>query len=137
MLGRNKTSGNFAHLKMDTVIGPDTVFEGNLVTRETTRVDGVVKGEIKSEGTVILGTGGKMVGNIQANVVLVAGEIQGDITASVRVEASSTGRIFGNIITKALVIDENAVLQGKCTMNEEKSAISEEVKSVVEQVTEA
>lgn len=105
--------------KINSIIGLDTLFEGNLTTKDTTRVDGTIKGNVKSEGTLIVGPKGTVEGNITATNIIVGGIIEGDLIASGKVEITSTGSIKGDITTKSLIIDENAVFQGTCSMNAE------------------
>ncbi len=102
---------------INTVIGAGTEFVGDLNTKDTTRIDGVIRGNIQSEGTVIIGTSGQVEGNIQATEVSIAGMIKGDMTATNRIEILSSAHIEGNITTKSLCIDEHAVFQGVCNMN--------------------
>lgn len=102
---------------VNTVIGAGTEFVGDLKTKDTARIDGVIQGNIQSEGTVIIGTGGQVNGNIQAVEISVAGMIKGDLVAQNRIEILSSAHIEGNITTKSLCIDEHAVFQGVCNMN--------------------
>ncbi len=102
---------------VNTVIGAGTEFIGDLNTKDTTRIDGVIRGNIQSEGTVIIGTNGQVEGNINAVEVRIAGMIKGDMTAQNRIEILSSAHIEGNITTKSLCIDEHAVFQGVCNMN--------------------
>lgn len=115
MLARKSTD---VTMNVNTIIGEGTVFVGDLTAKDTTRVDGEIKGNIKSEGAVVIGTGGRIEGNIYAETVKVGGNVKGDIHADNKVEASATARIFGNISARVLVVDENAVFQGSCNMGE-------------------
>lgn len=102
---------------VNTVIGAGTEFIGDLKTKDTTRIDGIIRGNIQSDGTVIIGMGGQVEGNINAVEVSIAGMIKGDMTAQNRIEILSSAHIEGNITTKSLCIDEHAVFQGVCNMN--------------------
>ena len=84
---------------VNTIIGAGTEFVGDLNTKDTTRIDGVIRG------------------NIQSEEVSIAGMIKGDMTAQNRIEILSSAHIEGNITTKSLCIDEHAVFQGVCNMN--------------------
>lgn len=112
MLSRKNTAE-----KIDSIIGTDAVVEGNLTTGSITRIDGSVQGNIKSKGTLIVGSGGSVKGNIEALQVMIAGEVTGDLFVQEKIEVSSSGKVIGNIHTKSLVVDENAVFQGQCIMN--------------------
>lgn len=113
--------------KIDSIIGADAVVTGNLKTGATTRIDGVVQGDIESKGTLIVGVGGKITGNITAAYIMVAGEVKGDLFAGEKIEVSSSGKITGNIQTKSLIVDENAMFQGKCIMNVDKKEESQTI----------
>ncbi len=120
-----KKSDEYVLNRVNSVIGKGTVFEGIISTKETLRVDGLVKGTINSEGTLVIGNGGKVEGTINTVNVLVGGEVEGEIFASNNVEANPTGRIFGSIHTKNLIVDEKAIFQGTCEMLEENGEGSE------------
>ncbi len=111
-----KKSNNEA-MVINTVIGAGTEFVGDLTTKDTTKIDGTIRGNIQSEGIIIIGTNGHVEGNINAVEVRIAGMIKGDMTAENRIEILSSAHIEGNITTKSLCIDEHAVFQGVCNMN--------------------
>lgn len=103
--------------KIGSIIGADMVIEGNIKATEAIRVEGNVNGDVSSEGTLVISSTGKVVGNIRGNNIMIAGSIEGDLVSEGRTEVASTGKIIGNIRTKSLIVDENAVFQGQCTMN--------------------
>lgn len=111
-----KTKNELHSQKINSIIGPDTLLEGNFITKETTRIEGVIRGNIKAEGTLVVGASGKIYGNVEAEHVIVGGLVEGDLTVNGKVEIIATGTIQGDITTKSLVIDENAIFQGTCTM---------------------
>lgn len=111
-----KKVDDYVASRVNSVIGKGTEFEGTIRTKETFRVEGLVKGNIISEGTLIIGNGGKVDGTIEACNILIGGEAYGELYASNKIEANASGRIFGNIHTKSLIVDENAIFQGTCEM---------------------
>lgn len=118
MLGK-KESTETTNVKIKSLIGQDAVFEGTLRAKETTRVDGLIKGDIRIEETLILGISGKVVGNVNASTIMVGGQVEGDLHAKEKIIISATGKVNGNLHTKKLIVDENAVFHGQCFMNEE------------------
>ena len=58
---------------------------------------------------------------------MVAGIVEGDLTSAGRTEVASTGSIRGNIQTKSLIVDENAIFQGQCNMNSAEVKLIEEI----------
>ena len=99
-----------------TLIGQGTVFKGTLTTKETVRIDGLIKGEIHSEEHLIIGETGRIEGNITSQSVLNAGYIHGNVTIDERLEITSTGVIIGDIVTNALIVEEGASFKGNCQM---------------------
>jgi cytoskeletal protein CcmA (bactofilin family) len=99
-----------------TLIGQGTVLDGTVTTKETIRIDGLVKGEIHSEGNLIVGETGRIEGNVHSRSVLNAGYIHGNLKVDERLEITSTGTIVGDIVTVALVIEEGASFKGNCSM---------------------
>ncbi len=112
--------------QVGTIIGPGAVLEGPLTTKDSTRIDGTVKGNVTVSGALIVGQDGKVIGTISALNVYVAGEVTGNITAPQgKIEISDTGKVSGDITCKGIIIDENAVFQGKCEMTgQDKSSAS-------------
>ena len=102
--------------RVSSVIGKKTVVEGTLIGNELLRIDGLVKGVVRSEGKVIIGNGGTVEGKVIANEIFVGGTIKGELFATGKVEANKTGLILGDIHTKCLIVDENAVFEGRCEM---------------------
>ena len=102
--------------RVSSVIGKKTVVEGTLKGYELLRIDGLVKGKVVSDGKVIIGRGGMVEGIVDAVEIYVGGTINGELFASEKVEANPTGEIYGDIHTKRLIVDDNAVFEGRCEM---------------------
>lgn len=111
-----KRTDSYKASKVCTVIGKGTTFDGTLTTAETVRIEGLVKGNIISEGTLIVGYGGKVEGTIEAVNILIGGEVHGELYASGKIEVNPTGKIYGNLHTKSLIVDDKALFQGTCEM---------------------
>lgn len=106
-------------VKISTLLGKGTQIEGDFAAEGSTRIDGIINGNVTIQGTVIIGAEGKINGNVTADGAVVAGEVIGDITVTEKLEALATAKILGDITTKVIVIDEHAVFQGNCNMNQE------------------
>ena len=124
MFNRNKEVNNASEFnKIDTILGESAVLEGVVKTSGTTRVDGRVKGEARSEGLLIIGESGYIEGDVTAEDMLIAGQVKGQIHVKDRLEIAETGKVVGDIYTKKLVISEGASFEGKCVMTEEKVVV--------------
>jgi len=131
MIGKNKNTMATAgtKTKVSTVLGEGTVFDGNLKTSGTVRVDGTVNGNCTSDEEMILGHEGVVKGNVSAKNIIISGRVDGDITSLGKLEILSTGKVNGNIAARSLVIDEGASFDGKCTITSEVQPVRNTVKS--------
>ncbi len=116
-------SGDAGLDQITTIIAQGAVIDGPLTTKEGTRIDGTVNGNVTVNGSLIVGQEAKIVGAVTATNLFLAGEIQGNVgVANGKVEISDTGKLIGDLAAKTLVIDENALFQGQCTMTQEKTS---------------
>ena len=97
-------------------LGKGTEFEGMLTFEGTVRIDGKFSGEIFAKGTLILGESSQLNAKIEANKVIISGEVNGNINAVSRVEIHAPGKVYGNIKSPILVIDEGVIFEGNCQM---------------------
>ncbi|RLB44353.1 MAG: polymer-forming cytoskeletal protein [Deltaproteobacteria bacterium] len=102
--------------EMNAFLGEGTEFEGKLSFTGSVRLDGRFKGEIFSEGTLVVGDSAFIEGEIEVSEIIVSGEIKGSITASKRIEIHAPGKVFGNIQSPVVVIDEGVIFEGNCKM---------------------
>jgi cytoskeletal protein CcmA (bactofilin family) len=100
-----------------TSIGEECVFEGNISTSSSTRIDGKLIGKISGENTLIVGERGVILGEVKASEVIVYGRIEG-IIDSERLEIKSSGIVTGDIFIDRLVIEEGGIYNGRCGMSE-------------------
>jgi len=106
-------------VQINTLIGKDAELLGDFTAAGSVRIDGKVTGNVTISGTLIIGAGGSIDGSVSAEAVVVGGEVTGDIIAPKKAELTSTAKVLGDITTGVIVIDENAVFQGRCDMNQE------------------
>ncbi|WP_051199213.1 MULTISPECIES: bactofilin family protein [Butyrivibrio] len=103
--------------QVGTIIGPGAVIDGPLTTKDSTRIDGTIKGNVTISGALIVGQEGKIFGTASGVNIYVAGEVNGNLSAPQgKVEISDTGKVVGDVICKGIIIDENAIFQGRCEM---------------------
>ena len=106
-----------------TIIGKDTVFEGTLTSDASVRINGAVIGDVRVKGVVILSATGRIEGTIEAESIIVAGKVEGNMSIRDKVNVEPSGQIYGEIITKKFVIDEESVFEGNCVMNRDGKVI--------------
>lgn len=80
------------------------------------RINTHVKGEILSEGTVVVHDQGEVDAEVRSRVVSVTGKMKGAIHASERLEIKEHGVVLGDIYTPCLVVDPGGFFDGQCHM---------------------
>ena len=118
----DKYIANDDRIKVDTttittMVGVDTLIEGTLKTKSSIRINGTIIGDVRADGIVVLTKTGKIVGTIEAESIIVAGVVEGNMSIRDKVNVEATGEIYGDVITKKFVIDEESIFQGNCIMN--------------------
>jgi cytoskeletal protein CcmA (bactofilin family) len=104
--------------RVTSVLGPGIAWKGSIGGSGGVRVEGAFDGEIHLRGMLVVGETGRVTSeHVNANVVIVAGALQGNITAQ-KVEIRSTGRVWGDVVTAAFATEEGAFLRGQITMEE-------------------
>jgi cytoskeletal protein CcmA (bactofilin family) len=93
-------------------------FSGKLSFKDTVRIDGRFDGEISSENTLIVGETGSITATIRSQMIVISGEVHGEITASGQVVLHKTARVDGNIHTARLVVEDGAIFTGRIEMNQ-------------------
>jgi cytoskeletal protein CcmA (bactofilin family) len=97
-------------------------FKGDLEFDDTMRIDGKFNGTITSKNELIVGESAHIDGTIHVGRVAISGTVVGKIKADQRVEIHRNGKVYSDIDTPALIIEEGAIFQGNCVMGDKKSA---------------
>jgi cytoskeletal protein CcmA (bactofilin family) len=105
--------------KPETIIGAATSFNGDLQAEGTLRIEGRVEGSVTTTGNVIVGPTARVTASICGQNILVAGVVQGNITAAQRLEIIATGKVSGDITARVLLIEEGGLFSGHSTMRDE------------------
>ena len=105
-----------------SLLGEGVEVVGDLSFTHGLRVDGTVKGKVRSEATLVIGPKGKVEGEVSIRRVSITGEFRGTVHASDRVEIHREGKVYGDLYTPCLIIEAGAFFEGKCNMSEQKVA---------------
>lgn len=100
---------------IETVIGPNTRVKGNIQGDGGLKVEGIVEGALETTGNLVITESAKILAEVKANNISVAGAIKGNVTAN-RIEILDTGRVWGDLTTKSCLINEGAYLRGQIIM---------------------
>ena len=103
-----------------TIISHGVKLEGKISSGGSIRVDGVIQGDILSQGNVTVGEQGDVNGQINATSVTVGGKVVGTVNAKEKLIMESKANLKGDIFTKILVIEAGARFDGKSNMGDVK-----------------
>ena len=108
-------------------LGRDTEFEGNLSFKGMVRIDGRFKGEINTEGTLIVGETAVIDTDIHASNIIISGEVRGHIVAGEKIEILSPGKVFGDIEAPSVTINTGVIFEGNCKTQERDEVVNDKV----------
>lgn len=111
------------------MIGNGTIITGNIQSKSDIRIDGVLKGSVKTEGKLVVGSAGVVEGDVVCASADISGEIKAKITVSQLLSLKSTSKLTGDIITNKLSIEPGATFSGSCSMG----AVIKDIKHVEKQ----
>ncbi|HEX3527410.1 MAG TPA: polymer-forming cytoskeletal protein [Thermoanaerobaculia bacterium] len=93
--------------------------QGELRFQTSFRVDGTFNGSVVSDGDLIVGDGGEVEGDLRVGQIIISGTVRGTVRASRRVHLSPSGKVFADVDTPSLIIEDGAVFEGRCSMTRE------------------
>ena len=112
--GKSTQRDGFA---IDTLIGPDVVVRGDLEFSGGLYVEGRIVGKVQAAAgkpaSLILSENGAIEGEIHAPVVVINGELTGDVHASERIELAPKARVQGNVHYAVVEMSAGAQLTGR------------------------
>jgi len=108
------------------IIGNGTKITGNIETSGDIRIDGVLIGNLSTQGKVVIGATGSVEGEVVCVNSDVSGQLKGKISVKELLSLKVTAKIFGDIITNKLAIEPNAVFTGTCNMGGENNIASKQ-----------
>ncbi|MBN2311575.1 MAG: polymer-forming cytoskeletal protein [Candidatus Hydrogenedentes bacterium] len=111
--GKKRT---YSETKVATIIGQGTHVIGEVKSKGTVRVEGMISGQVRCEDTVVIQETGRVKGDLTAGQVIISGEVEGNVFAQDRLEVTSKGKLIGDITAPRVSIAEGVLFEGQCTM---------------------
>lgn len=90
---------------------------GNSASSEFFADAAKIEGEVASTGTVKVGAGSVIIGNISATSAVIAGAVKGDIDVQGPVVVDTSAVVMGNIKSRSVQINNGAVIEGFCSQS--------------------
>ncbi|MDR0458283.1 MAG: polymer-forming cytoskeletal protein [Burkholderiaceae bacterium] len=104
--------------QIDTLIAQHCTLEGDLNSENSVKIDGVIHGTLRCQGSAIIGETGLVKGDVHSVDLLVIGKLEGNVFAE-NLHLHATANIIGEINARTLQVDTGAHYSGTVTMRDE------------------
>ena len=95
-------------------IGPTVTIKGEISSNEPLAIAGRVEGKVDVSGhDLSIEAGGRVIADLTAATITVAGSVKGSLLADTRIDLRSTAEVEGDLSAPALAIAEGAYVSGK------------------------
>jgi cytoskeletal protein CcmA (bactofilin family) len=122
MWGNRKAKEPRVPAQLGAFLDNGSEIEGKYTCTGTVMLDAKLRGELTAKGTLFIGENGVVEATIRAAEVVVRGTVVGNMTVAERVELKASARVTGDVEAPVVVIEEGAVLDGRCRMTKDKPA---------------
>jgi len=99
-----------------SIIGPGMKITGDCESDGTIRVEGSIEGSVRAAKSVVVGKDGLVVGDVTTQDAIIAGRVNGSVTAESRVELQASCRIEGDIRSRRVKLEEGGQVDGALHM---------------------
>lgn len=113
----SSTPAKFLSPSMRAWIDADAVVSGRLSFSEPTRIDGTLRGEVRTTDTLVIGERGCVDGTIRAARLVILGRVKGRVLDADRVEIGPQGTLRGALETRTLVLQDGGRVDGPCRID--------------------
>ena len=100
-----------------SLIGSGTTLKGDITSNADLRVDGTLIGNINSTAKIIIGSNGRVEGDIVGQTADITGTVTGTIKVKDLLQLKGNCAVNGNIFAGKLQIDPSAIFNGECHMS--------------------
>lgn len=107
-----------------SLLSKEIKFEGDIQGNEDFQVDGELKGSINLAGSIYVGPTGIVEADVEADNVVIQGQITGNVKARKQLQIQSTGKLLGDCSATSIDIKEGALFEGRSKMIRSSTASS-------------
>ncbi len=99
-----------------SLLSKEVKIEGDIQGSENLQVEGKFKGSIKLAGDINIGPTGVVEADIEADNVIIQGQLSGNVTARKQLQIQSSGQLLGDCMVQSIDIREGALFEGRSKM---------------------
>jgi cytoskeletal protein CcmA (bactofilin family) len=89
---------------------------GDIISESNLRIDGEVRGNVSTSSKVVIGESGVIFGNLTCQDADIEGKIEGELKIDGLLILREQAKLFGDILTAKLHMEEGAIFEGECKM---------------------
>ncbi len=89
---------------------------GDIVAESDIRIDGQLEGNLKCSAKMIIGSTGRVKGDVQCANAIIEGEFEGKLRVQEVLNVKETAKVIGDIKTDKLIVHSGAVFNVNCAM---------------------
>ncbi len=105
-----------------SLLSREVKIEGDIQGNEDLQVDGQLKGSVKIAGNIVVGPTGIVEADVEADNVIVQGQITGNVLARKQLQIQSSGKLLGDCMAQTIDIKEGALFEGRSKMTRSSGA---------------
>ncbi len=118
---RRSAAGADALPEASNYVAEGAELSGELRFRASVRLDGRVEGEVRADGTVIVGPSAEIHASVFAESVIVFGSVEGDIRARRKIALYKSSRVRGELSSAGITIEEGASFKGSIAIGDDEA----------------
>jgi len=99
-----------------SLLSKEVKIEGDIQGSENLQVEGKFKGSIKLAGDIFVGPTGVVEADVEADNVVIQGQLSGNVTARKQLQIQSSGKLVGDCSAQSIDIKEGALFEGRSKM---------------------
>jgi cytoskeletal protein CcmA (bactofilin family) len=109
----SEINGHYSRIESTTKVKGEILSDGDF------RIDGTLEGSIKTDGKVVVGKEGIIIGTVSCSNADVEGNINGNLLVSNTLSLRSSSVIDGDVSIGKLIVESGATFNANCSMNKE------------------
>jgi len=116
-------NGQYSKIELSTQI------KGDINSDADFRVDGTLEGSLKTNGKLIVGKDGKILGEVHCSNAEIEGHFSGKLHVLESLSLKATSNIVGEVDTNKLIVETGAIFNASCSMGNDVKALNKDGKT--------
>ena len=117
MFSDNKKNRQEEYTSIQNIIAKGTKIVGDVYSEGDLRIDGLIEGNVKTQGKVVVGKTGEINGTLESSNAHFEGKFSGKLTLTETLTLKASAHIDGEVITQKLAVEPGATFNvSSCVM---------------------